>query len=135
MNLQVKELSKLNKQYTRIKTDYEQYGLELLQKKEKLFDGKQYNKWELSPDDEKNLEFLKGNRESAYKCMLPGMTNLVAAQKVQLACSANIVQSEFDKFIKHQGDKLKEYLLSLKDKNQNIIADAYSLSTLFNIEF
>ena len=135
MNLQVKELSKLNKQYTRIKTDYEQYGLDLLQKKEKLFDGKKYDKWELSPDDEKNIENLKGNRESAYKCMLPGLSNLVAAQKVQLACSANIVQREYEKFVKHQGDKLKEYLLSLKDKNQTIIADAYNLSTLFNIEF
>ena len=135
MNLQVKELSKLNKQYTRIKTDYEQYGLDLLQKKEKLFDGKQYSKWELNPDDEKNIEYLKENRESAYKCMLPGLTNLVSAQKVQLACSANIVQREYEKFAKHQGDKLKEYLLSLKDKNQTIMADAYILSTLFNIEF
>ena len=67
--------------------------------------------------------------------MLPGLTNLVSAQKVQLACSANIVQREYEKFAKHQGDKLKEYLLSLKDKNQTIMADAYILSTLFNIEF
>ena len=121
MNLQVKELSKLNKQYTRIKNDYEQYGLDLLTKKEKLF-------------DEKNVEFLKQNRESAYKCMLPGLSNLVAAQKVQLMCSANIVQREYEKFVKHQGDKLKEYLIGLKDHNQNIIADVYILSTLFNIE-
>jgi hypothetical protein len=134
MNLQVKALGDLQKQYTRIKTDYEKYGVELLQKKEKLFNNKKVNLWELSEEDNKNVEFLKQNKESAFKAMLPGMSNLVSAQKVQMACSCNIVKKEFEKFIKRQGENLKAYLLSLKDKNQNIISDAYILCSLFNIE-
>ena len=43
MNLQVKALGDLQKQYTRIKTDHEKYGVELLQKKEKLFNNKKVN--------------------------------------------------------------------------------------------
>ena len=66
--------------------------------------------------------------------MLPGMTNLVESQKVQLACSCNIVKKEYDRFIKRQGENLKTYLLNLKDKNQDIVSDAYILSSLFNIE-
>ena len=134
MNLQIKGLAELNRQYTNIKTDYEKYGLELLQKKEKLFVSKKTNLWELSEEDSKNVEFLKQNKESAFKAMLPGMTNLVSAQKVQLACSSNILKKEYERFIKRQGNNLKEYLLSLKDKNQNIISDAYTLCSLFNIE-
>ena len=134
MNLQIKGLAELNRQYTNIKTDYEKYGLELLQKKEKLFVSKKTNLWELSEEDSKNVEFLKQNKESAFKAMLPGMTNLVSAQKVQLACSCNILKKEYERFIKRQGNNLKEYLLSLKDKNQNIISDAYTLCSLFNIE-
>ena len=134
MNLQVKALSEMNKQYTRIKTDYEKYGLELIQKKEKLFSNKKTQLWELSEEDAKNVEFLKQNKESAFKAMLPGMTNLVSAQKIQLACSCDILQKEYERFIKRQGNNLKEYLLSLKDKNQNIISDAYILCSLFNIE-
>ena len=134
MNLQVKALSEMNRQYTRIKTDYEKYGLELIQKKEKLFSNKKTQSWELSEEDAKNVEFLKQNKESAFKAMLPGMTNLVSAQKIQLACSCDILKKEYERFIKRQGNNLKEYLLSLKDKNQNIISDAYILCSLFNIE-
>ena len=77
---------------------------------------------------------MKQNKESAFKAMLPGMTNLVSAQKVQMACSCNILKKEYERFIKRQGENLKAYLLSLKDKNQNIISDAYIFCSLFNIE-
>ena len=36
--------------------------------------------------------------------------------------------------MKKQGENLKKYLLGLKDRNQEIISDAYALSSLFNIE-
>ena len=134
MNLQIKALNEIHKQYIRIRTDYEKYGLDLVQKKEKLFTSKKIQLWELSEEDMKNVEFLKQNKESAFKAMLPGMTNLVSAQKVQMACSCNILKKEYERFIKRQGNNLKEYLLSLKDKNQNIISDAYILCSLFNIE-
>ena len=146
MNLQVQALSELQKQHIRIKTDYEKYGLELIQSKRKQKTDKRKcpkskgqrrkktNSWELSEEDSKNVEALKQNKESAFKAMLPGMTNLVSAQKVQMACSCSILKKEYERFIKKQGNNLKEYLLSLKDKNQNIISDAYILCSLFNIE-
>ena len=105
-----------------------------MQKKEKLFNSKKTSQWELSDDDMKNIALLRDNRDQAFKSMLPGMTNLVMAQKVQMACSCNIVRKEYERFIKKQGEKLKEYLTSLKDKNQNIFSDAYTLCSLFNIE-
>ena len=134
MSLQIQALGEIQKQHERIKTDYEKYGLELISKKEKLFNSKKVNLWELSEEDNKNVEFLKQNKESAFKAMLPGMSNLVSAQKVQMACSCSIVKKEYERFIKKQGEHLKEYLISLKDKNQNIISDAYILCSLFNIE-
>ena len=70
----------------------------------------------------------------AFKAMLPGMTNLLMAQKVQLASSCFILKKEYERFMKKQGENLKKYLLSLKDKNQEIISDAYALCSLFNIE-
>ena len=134
MNLEINNLSLINKQFINIKNDYEQYGLELIQKKEKLFGGTKYSQWELSEDDMKNIEYLKKNKESAFKAMLPGMTNLVMAQKVQLASSCHILKKEYERFMKKQGENLKNYLASLKDKNQEIISDAYALCSLFNIE-
>ena len=135
MNLEIKNLALIHKQFTNIKIDYEKYGLELLQKKEKLFGSTKYSQWELSPDDMKNIEYLKQNKENAFKAMLPGMTNLVSAQKVQMASSCFILKKEFERFMKKQGENLKNYLTSLKDKNQEIISDAYAMCSLFNIEF
>ena len=134
MNLEIKSLSNLHSPYSNIKNDYEKYGLDLLQKKEKLFNGTKYSQWELSADDMKNIELLKNNKDSAFKAMLPGMTNLVAAQKVQLASSCFILKKEYERFMKKQGESLKNYLMGLKDKNQEIISDAYALCSLFNIE-
>ena len=118
----------------KIKNDYEKSGLDLYMKKEKLFNNKKYKEWELSEEDSKNIEFLKLNKESAFKAMLPGNTNLVNAQKIQMICSTIIVKKEYEIFIKRQGNNVKQYLLSLKDKNQDIISDSYSLCSLFNIE-
>jgi hypothetical protein len=134
LNLEIKNLTFVNQQFVRIKTDYEKYGYELLQKKEKLFGGTKYSQWELSDDDMKNIEYLKKNKEIAFKAMLPGMTNLVTAQKVQLASACFILKKEYERFMKKQGERVKDYLLSLKDKNQEIISDAYALCSLFNIE-
>jgi hypothetical protein len=134
LNLQITSLSDVQKQYTRIKLDYEKYGGELLARKEKLFSGKNYKLWELSEEDNKNIEYLKQNKDSAFKAMLPGMTSLVDMQKIQMACSCNIVKKEYDRFIKRQGENVKAYLLGLKDKNEEIVSDAYSLCSLFNID-
>ena len=134
IRLQIKALEDLEKQHMKIKNDYEKTGLETYMKKEKLFNSKKIKEWELSEEDSKNVEFLKLNKESAFKAMLPGNTNLVNAQKIQMACSTIIVKKEYEIFMKRQGNNVKQYLLNLKDKNQDIISDAYTLSSLFNIE-
>ena len=134
IRLQIKALEDLEKQHMKIKNDYEKSGLELYMKKEKLFNNKKYKEWELTDEDSKNIEFLKINKESAFKVMLPGNTNLVNAQKIQMICSTIIVKKEYEIFMKRQGNNVKQYLLSLKDKNQEIISDIYTLGSLFNIE-
>ena len=134
LNLQIIDLAIIEKQHMESKKDYEKTGIELYNKKEKLFFNQKYNEWELSEDDKKNIEFLKSNKKSAFKAMLPGMTNLSLLQKIQMACSTIIVKKEYEIFIKRQGNMIKEYLLSLKDKNKELLSDAYNLCSLFNIE-
>ena len=106
----------------------------IIYKKKKLFNNKKYNEWELSEGDKKNNEFLKLNKKSAFKVILPGMTNLTHVEKIQMACATVIVKKEYEIFMERQANILKEYLLSLKDKNQELLSDAYTLCSLFNIE-
>ena len=134
LSLQIKDLGDVEKQRVKIKNDYEKTAIELYTKKERLFNNKKVTEWELTEEDKKNIEFLKLNKKSAFKAMLPGMTNLTHVEKIQMACATIIVKKEYEIFIKRQGNILKEYLLSLKDKNQELLSDAYTLCSLFNIE-
>ena len=54
--------------------------------------------------------------------------------KIQMACSTLIIQKEYEIFMKRQGNNLKDYVLSLNEKNQDIVSEAYSMASLFNIE-
>ena len=133
-NLQIKALSEIEKQRQKIKNDYETNSLELYAKKEKLFSSKKYNSWGLTEKDLKNIENLKNDKESAFKAMLPGMTNVAIAQKAQMASATIIVKKEYEIFMKRQGKNLKEFLVSLKEKNKDIASDAFALCSLFNVE-
>ena len=134
LNLQIKDLGDVEKQRVKIRNDYEKTAIELYTKKERLFNNKKISEWELTEEDKKNIEFLKLNKKSAFKAMLPGMTNLTNVEKIQMACATIIAKKEYEIFMKRQGNILKEYLLSLKDKNQELLSDAYTLCSLFNIE-
>ena len=133
-HLQINALAEVEKQRIKIKNDYESNGLDLYAKKEKLFSGKKYNTWGLTEENLKNIDNFKNDKESAFKVMLPGMTNVVIAQKAQMASATIIAKKEYEIFMKRQGINLKDFLLSLKDKNQDMVSDAFALCSLFNIE-
>ena len=99
INCELKELNNIYLQFTKFKEDYEKIGIQLLEKKEKLFFDKKYEKWELTKEDEKNLNEFKDDFQEAKKYMCKDFTELVARQKIRVACSCNIIFKEFKKLI------------------------------------
>lgn len=134
INLELNELNVIHNQYMKYRNNYETLGIELINKKEKLFNEKKYNKWELSKEDESKLDDFKDNHDEAMKYICKEFSEVVTAQKIEVACSCNIVMKEFRHVNKYIGEQLKKYFESLKERNQTIVGDAFNVVKLFNVQ-
>lgn len=133
INLQLNELNTLQNQYIKFKNNYEALGIELINKREKLFNEKKYAKWELSKEDEAKLDTFKDNHDEAMKYICKEFNEVVTAQKIEVACSCNIVMNQFKHVSKYIGEQMKKYFESLKERNQTIVGDAFNVVKLFNV--
>lgn len=71
LTLEHGSLNELNDLKTSFTTKYQAFESNLTKQKEKLFKSGYTAKWELSPEDAKNEEALKTNKEKAFAAMLP----------------------------------------------------------------
>ena len=114
-NSELNEINNIYSQYIKFKEDYEKSGILLLEKKEKLFMEKKYNKWELSKEDKKKLDEFKNNYSEAMHYICKDYTELVEGQKIRVACSCNIIMREFKKVEKYFGEQFMNLFYKFKD--------------------
>ena len=67
IDMEINEMNVLFNQFNKKKNEYENLGVDYLNKREKLFNEKKYNKWELIKEDEAKLDTFKDNKEEAMK--------------------------------------------------------------------
>jgi len=120
INSEINELNNINSQYNKFKDDYEKLGIQLLEKKEKLFAGKQYDKWELSKEGLENINEIKNNFSKASQYMCKDFSTLVDGQKIRVAFSCNIILKEFKKVDKYLGEQLENIFESFKILSENV---------------
>ena len=134
VNLELNEMNVIFNQYTKKKNEFESLGLDYLNKREKLFNDKKYNKWELTKEDEAKLDTFKDNKEEAFKYICKEMGEKVDNLKLQVGCFCNIVMKQFNHINKYIGEQLKTYFESLKEKNKDLIEEGFSIGKLINIQ-
>ena len=100
-------------------------GIQLFEKKVKLFEEKQYDKWELSKEDEKKIDEFKNNFNEASKYMCKDFSEIVAGQKIRVACSCNIILKEFKKVDKYLGEQLITIYDSFKVLNETVMKEKF----------
>lgn len=132
VNLQINELNNIYSQFTKFKEDYEKSGIQLFEKKEKLFLEKKYDKWELSPEDKEKLNEFKNNYSEAMHFICKDYSTLVAGQKIKVACSCNIIMREFKKVDKYLGEQFLEIFNEFKEICQNTKKEKFDNEKLFN---
>ena len=126
MNCELNELNNIYTQFVKFKDDYEKVGIQLHEKKEKLFMEKKYDKWELSPEDEKKLNEFKNNFHEASNYMCKDFSTLIDGQKIRVACSCNIIFREFKRVDKYLGEQLRNlfnYFTILSENSQKEMFD------------
>ena len=134
VNLELNEMNVIYNQYIKKKNEFESLGLDYLNKREKLFNDKKYNKWELTKEDEAKLDTFKDNKEEAFKYICKEMGEKVDKLKLQVGCFCNIVMKQFNLINKYIGEQLKTYFESLKEKNKDFIEEGFSIGKLINIQ-
>ena len=134
INLQLNEMNLINSQFIKKKNEYESLGLDYLNKREKLFNEKKYNKWELTKEDEAKLDTFKDNKEEAMKYICKEMGENVEKLKLQVGCFSNIALKQFNHISKYIGEQLKSYFESIKEKNKEIVEEGLTISKLINVQ-
>ena len=134
INMEYNEMLTLYNQLTKKKNEFESLGVDYLTKREKLFNEKKYNKWELTKEDEPKLDTFKDNKEEAMKYICKEMGVNVANLKIQVGCFSNIIMKQFNHINKYVGEQMKQYFESMKEKNKEIIEQGFIISKLMNIQ-
>jgi hypothetical protein len=134
INLELNEMNLIYNQFIKKKNEYESLGLDYLNKREKLFNEKKYNKWELTKEDEAKLDTFKDNKEEAMKYICKEMGENVEKLKLQVGCFSNIVLKQFNHISKYIGEQLKSYFEGIKEKNKEIVEEGFTISKLINVQ-
>ena len=132
INCELNELNNIYSQFIKFKEDYEKIGIQLNQKKEKLFLEKKYDKWELSKEDEKKINEFKNNFNEASQYMCKDFSTLVEGQKIRVACSCNIILREFKRVDKYIGEQLMNFFNTFKNLCDSMEKDIFD-ERLFKI--
>ena len=134
INLELNEMNLIYNQFIKKKNEYESLGLDYLNKREKLFNEKKYNKWELTKEDEAKLDTFKDNKEEAMKYICKEMGENVEKLKLQVGCFSNIALKQFNHISKYIGEQLKSYFEGIKEKNKEIVEEGLIISKLINVQ-
>ncbi len=134
INMEYNEMLTLYNQFTKKKNEFESLGVDYLTKREKLFNEKKYNKWELTKEDEPKLDTFKDNKEEAMKYICKEMGENVANLKIQVGCFCNIIMKQFNHINKYVGEQMKQYFESMKEKNKEIIEKGFIISHLMTMQ-
>lgn len=134
ISLEVNELNVIQKQFNNAKKNYESKGQDYLNKREKLFNSKNYAKWELTEEDKQILDEFKDDFNEAKKYICKQTSEYISKQKEVVACGCNMIMKEFNKVSKYIGEQLKEYFDEIKGKNQDIVADYVNVVKLLDLK-
>ena len=134
VNMELNEMNTIFNKYSKKKSEYESLGINYLNKREKLFNDKKYNKWELTKEDEAKLDSFKDNKEEAFKYICKEMGENVAILKTQVGCFCNIIMKQFNHINKYISEQLKAYFETIKDKNKEFIEEGFAISQLINVQ-
>ena len=133
VNSQINELNNIYSQFAKFKEDYEKSGIQLFEKKEKLFFEKKYDKWELSPEDKEKLSEFKNNYSEAMCYICKDYSTLVSGQKVRVACSCNIIMREFKKINKYLSEQFLDVFNNFKNLCENTKKQKFDIEKLFKL--
>ena len=114
MSIEIDEMNLIFKKYNEYKNEYENFSSMINKKKENLFNTKNYEKWEIHPDKQKDFETFKSNKELAFGNMLYKENRLLKEEKKRIAVTIFKMNKQYDKLMEMHKVKVQQIFDSIK---------------------
>ena len=119
--------------YDEIKEDYFKHINNMKSKQEKLFNVKNFQKWELSPEDlEKTDSFVLNDKEKAFKIMCFNDRKVVEKKLNKLGVCCYSVLNEIEKFKYYYGKVFNDHFSSISERNKEYLSDVFEVMKTLN---
>ena len=131
MNMEFHEIDVLYSQYEFVKNSYETFSKNLMNKKEELFQNKNFSKWELDNNfNEKELTFIQNDKEKAFEIMCADETQIMKYEKQVVVLCINRIVEQFNKLKKYHAERIIQIYDFLKQNLKNLNLDSVNLVKL-----
>ena len=121
--------------YFHSKRKYMEYRKELEEKKEKFYKLKNYDKWDLAPDDMIYRDTLELNKEECFEKMLRTETKKLNGLREKYIFLNNQIIKEHSKHQKFINKQLSKQNTEIIEKNKTLLADIFNLMKLATMSF
>ena len=120
IGLEISQMNLIFKKYVEYKNEYETFTNMINKKKEQLFASKKIENWNVEPGTEEDIPTFIDDKQMAFEKMLYKENILLRAEKKRIACTIYLMNKQFDKLMKNQNERIKNYYKSVKE-NSNVI--------------
>ena len=134
MNLELNMLSTINNDFNAVRNEYEIEGQKLKDKKDYLFNSRNYAKWDLDPELKVDVIILEKDKSKALDAICYKETKVNKELKRKLVFIMNRLIKCYEDLSKFQGKRAKDFIEHLAVNKSDILSDAFSLIKLFSIQ-
>ena len=114
MALEVNEISSIYKKYIEFKKEYEEFSSIINKRKEDLYNSQNYDKWDIHPSKQNDLNTFKLNKKLAFENMLYKENLLLKEEKKRVCVTITKMKRQYDKLMKIHDGKIQNIYDSLK---------------------
>lgn len=134
MNMELSTIHNIYESFNDVRNEYEITGQKLKDKKDNLYENKNYAKWDLDPNNTVDVVILEKDKKQAYDAMCYKETKNNKDLKKKLCFIMNMMIWQYGKLCKYQGERSKKFIEHLAISKPDILSDAFTLIKLFSIQ-
>jgi len=131
---EMRGIKDLISEYEQSKQDYMAFETKLRSKKEELFLGGNFLKWEMTLEDSKETDkaMLLKDKPLAFSKMLPKETMISHSHRRNFAFHMSALNSEYLRLLKIQNKKYLHHFKDLASRQTEFLADIFQMAKLLN---
>lgn len=130
----LKCFERFNTKYRDIKLFYERFHDKLVDKKENLFESKNFPKWELEPNYEVDYMNIEQNKRKIYEKMCYKDNIELESLRMKVGFAVHYIIREYLKVLKYHSERAFDFNQYMEENKKIILGDSFTLIDLFTFK-